>query len=189
MKKVAKLRDGPRRSARFLSPLIVSRLVGASPEKMLEMLTPLSASSPRPSVRRDWITAASFGRLATSIWPVSFSYQRKAGTSPLRPCSRPAWLAGVVAGSWACQPDIVWLPVRIHLLRVGRSPDRTHHWSTGSESPSIWTKTTPGTASTAAGPEVRGDPFRSWVRNAALSPAVANQLTMLISAANSHEAQ
>ena len=103
MKKVAKLRDGPRRVVRFTRPLMVSRLVGASPEKMLEMLTPPSASSPRPSLSRAWITAASLGWLATSSVPVSFSYQRNAGTWSLRPCSSPAWLAGVVAGSCACQ--------------------------------------------------------------------------------------
>ena len=66
---------------------------------MLEMLTPPSASRPRPSLSRCWITAASLGWLATSSRPESFSYQRKAGTCALAPCSSPAWLAGVVDGS------------------------------------------------------------------------------------------
>ena len=69
---------------------MVSRLVGASPEKMLLMLTPPSASSPRPSSIRVSISAASRARLVTISRPVSFSYHRNAGICPEPPCRMPA---------------------------------------------------------------------------------------------------
>jgi len=116
---------------------MVSRLVGASPEKTLLTLTPPSASRPRPSVRRDSTSALSRGRLVTTRRPDSFSYQRNAGTWALAPCSSPAWLAGVVAGNWACHSASVWLPERSHRASVGRLPDAIAQWASGAESPSI----------------------------------------------------
>ena len=124
--------------------LIVSSAVGASPVKMLEMLTPPSASRPRPSLSRCWITAASLGWLATRSRPESFSYHRKAGICALAPCSSPAWLAGVVDGSWTSHVVAVWLPERTHRVSVGRSPLCRAHCSSGPGSPSTWTNTTPG---------------------------------------------
>jgi hypothetical protein len=188
MKNVAKLRDGPGRGSPLRRPLIVSRLVGASPEKTLEMLTPPSASSPCPSVRRCWMTAASLGWLATRSRPVSFSYQRNAGTWSLRPCRSPAWLAGVVAGSCACQSTRRWLPDRIHRPRVGSSPERRPQRSSGAGRPSIWMKTTPGTG-VVTGSGWRRERWTRWVRKAELSPAVAIQVTTVIRKAYTHDAQ
>ena len=91
--------------------------------KMFDTLTPPSASSPRPSESRASIAAASAGRLATNSRPVDLSYQRKAGMPSLVPCSRPAWLAGVVEGTLAHQRAASWLPERTQRARVGNTPE------------------------------------------------------------------
>ncbi|MFD0382125.1 hypothetical protein ACFQ2B_05890 [Streptomyces stramineus] len=70
----------------------------APPLKRLPRLAPSAASSPASPVRataRRWSSAAPVGRPLTRISPVSFSYQRKAGTSSLEPCRMPSWLAPV----------------------------------------------------------------------------------------------
>ena len=142
--------------------------MGASPLKMLLMLTPPSASSPRPSDIRDSMSAASLGLLATTSRPASFSNQRNAGTPRLLPCSSPAWLAGVVGGTWACQGVRRWLPARIQRLRVGRLPETTAHCSSGAASPSIWSMTTPG--SSWRGIRLGRENISSWLRNSVSSP-------------------
>jgi hypothetical protein len=116
--------------------LNVSRLVGASPENTLLMLTPPSASRPRPVEIRFSTSAASRGRFVTTSRRVSFSYQRNAGTWVASPCMMPAWLAGVVAGMPVCQPTIVCVPVRTQRPRFGRFPALTAQLSRGSLSPS-----------------------------------------------------
>ena len=115
------------------------------------MLTPSSASSPRPSDSRASMTAASAGRLATSRRPSSRSHQRKAGMPWLSPCSRPAWLTGVVDGTRARHSVHVWLPDRTQRLIVGRLPARISFSSKGAGTPSSCTNTTPGRPSTASG--------------------------------------
>ena len=161
--------------------LIVSSAVGASPEKMLEMLTPPSASSPRPSLSRCWISAASLGWLATSSRPSSFSYQRNAGTCPLAPCSSPAWLAGVVDGSCTSQDVATWLPERTHRVRVGRSPLWIAHCSNGAGSPSTWMKTTPGVVEVVVAVRDLRDCRSRYDRNPVSSPALTSHVTTVIS--------
>ncbi len=124
--------------------LTVSRLCGASPENALLILTPPSASRPRPLLNRRSISAASRGRLVTIRRPASFSYQRKAGTYRDAPCRMPAWLVGVVDGIPVCHSMNRCEPERTHRLRVGRFPAVTAHRSSGADSPSIWMMTTPG---------------------------------------------
>ena len=145
MKNAANDEDGPM-PLEPRSPLIVSSDVGASPEKRLEMLTPSSASSPVPSEIRDSMSAASGGWLETTSRPRSFSYQRKAGMSSLRPCRMPAWLTGVVDGSEARHSCQVCEPSRTQRASVGKLPLLTPHSSTGAGSPSSCTMTTPGSS-------------------------------------------
>jgi len=64
--------DRPGKAAR----LTVSRLVGASPVNALLIDTPPSRSSPAPLDRRVSISAASRGRLATTIRCWALSYHR-----------------------------------------------------------------------------------------------------------------
>ncbi len=78
-----------------MTVLIVSRLCGASPERMFARLAPSAYSSPRPSEWRRSSSAASCGWLVTIAVLRSFSHQRKAGMSSLSPCSSPAWQAPV----------------------------------------------------------------------------------------------
>ena len=183
MKKAAKLRAGRPPSAK---PLSVRCDTGASPLNRLLMLTPLSASSPRPSDIRDSMSAASLGLLDTTSLPASFSNHRKAGTPRLLPCNRPAWLAGVVGGTCACQGVRRWLPARIQRLRVGRLPETTAHCSSGAASPSIWTMTTPG--SSWCGIRPWWENISSWLRNSVSSPADTNQLIAMVMIAAIQEA-
>ena len=100
-----KLRDSPSGRARYHaiacrvcrdprvasdSRLIVIALRSASPLNTLLIDIPSSASSPRPSLARSSMMAASAGRFATSTRPMSRSYQRNAGTSATFPCRMPS---------------------------------------------------------------------------------------------------
>ncbi len=75
---------------------------------------------------------------------MSFSYQRNAGMWPDTPCRMPAWLVGVVDGMPVCHSTKRCEPERTHRLSVGRFPAVTAHRSSGADSPSICTMTTPG---------------------------------------------
>jgi hypothetical protein len=83
---------------------MVAEQRGASPENMLPRLAPPTASSPPPSERRRSISTASLPWFETIVWPVSFSYQRKAGMSSFDPSSSPAWLAPVCEERSHSQP-------------------------------------------------------------------------------------
>ena len=136
--------EGPSPFLPSFRPLMVSSDVAASPENRFEMLTPSSASSPRPLPTRASMIAASSGRFATRSRPISRSYQRNAGMPSLLPCSSPAWLTGVVDGTRAVHSVQVWLPERTHRLIVGMLPERISLSSNGAGTPSSWTNTTPG---------------------------------------------
>src|SRR6476620_3436273 len=189
MKKAAYPRDGPRRARGSVTMLMVSRAVGASPVKMLEMLAPPSASSPRPLERRSWMTWASLGLLATSRRPDSFSYDRKAGISALLPWSSPAWLAGVVDGSWTCHSVRVWEPERTDRVIVGRSPLRIAQRSRGADRPSTWMKTTPGPVDGAAPDAAPRDRPSRWERKAVSSPAEPSQPAKVVRSEKIHDPQ
>src|SRR5215207_1376584 len=99
--------------------LIVSRLCGASPERMFARLAPSENSSPRPSECRRSSSIASFGWFVTIGAPRSFSHQRNAGMSSLSPCSNPAWQAPVCEDQSVSQPARLWVPSRSQLDGVG----------------------------------------------------------------------
>ena len=88
------------------------------------MLTPASASSPRPSDSRRSISAASGGWLATISRRASFSNQRKPGMPSFRPWRIPAWLAGVHGGSSGCQPPTSSRPSRTRRPSTGQPARR-----------------------------------------------------------------
>ena len=113
---------------------------------MLPRLAPPPASRPPPSERRRSISTASIIRLETIVRPLSFSCQRKAGMSWLLPSSRPAWLAPVCEERSHSQPSRRWLPCSIQRAMVGTCPSSRARRSTGSASPSISNRITPGTS-------------------------------------------
>lgn len=117
------------------------------------------------------------------------AHQRNAGTSALAPCSSPAWLAGVVAGSSACHSVRMWRPDRIQRLDVGRLPAWTAQRTSGAERPSIWIMTTPGASVRAADRPAPRVLRRRYVMTAPLSPAVTNHQAMLTTIAEIHDAQ
>ena len=123
-----------------------------SPENTFDRETPPSASNPWPSDCLASISAASFGRLDVRTLRVSLSYQRNAGMLWLLPCRMPAWLAPVCDDRSHSQRVIRWEPLRTHRASVGALPLAIAWRSTGSASPSIWMKITPGTSVGVAAP-------------------------------------
>ena len=137
----------------------------APPPKRLPRLAPSADSSPPSpvySTARRWSSAALVGRLQTITSPVSFSYQRKAGTSWLLPCRMPSWLApvwldqSVRQGVSRCVAAPSASGVRpSHLATVGISPLRTAASRTSWPTPSSWRKTVPGVPGQAGPPRRR----------------------------------
>ena len=170
-----------------LARLIVRNERSASPVKMLETDTPPSASSPRPSLARSSMIAASAGRLATSNRPSSRSYQRKAGTRSMVPWRIPSWLAGVVQGSWGVHSRRTWSPEDSQRRMVGTEPAATAQRRTGNGRPSSWMKTTPSTSgSSTSATFVRRR--SSEEAKASSVPEVVSQATAVPVAATIHEA-
>lgn len=113
-------------------------------------------SSPPSAVRstaRRWSSAALVGRLQTITSPVSFSYQRNAGTSKLEPCRMPSWLAPVWLDQSVRQDTMRWLPSS-QSETVGIRPLPAARRSTSYPTPSSWRKTSPGADPKAPGAPV-----------------------------------
>ena len=170
-----------------LARLIVRKARGASPVKMLETDTPSSASSPRPSLARSSMMAASAGRFATSSRPSSRSYHRNAGTRSMVPWRMPSWLAGVVQGSWGVHSRSTWSPEESQRRMVGTEPAAIAQRSTGKGRPSSWMKTMPSTSgsSTVA---TRLRPRSRDRAKASSVPEVVSHATAVPVAATIHEA-
>ncbi len=119
----------PGRSRRS-AVLMVSRLWGASPERMFARLAPLENSSPRPLEWRRSSSSASRGWLVTIALPCSFSHQRNAGMSSLSPCSSPAWHAPVCDDQSVSQRASACVPSRSQRDSTGALPSRIARAST-----------------------------------------------------------
>ncbi len=96
----------------------------------------------------------------------------------------PHWLTPVCDDHPVSQPISRWLPSRSQRWRVGTSPERSARSSTGLASPSICTKTTPGTSVSAAIPECRRARRAIDVSNQASSSKARRLDTTVVTAAN-----
>lgn len=164
---------------------ITSASCPAPPLNRLPRLAPSGASSPARPVRataRRSSSAAQEGRLQTMTCPVSFSYQRNAGTSSLLPWRMASWLAPV----WLLQSVVHgtrrWLPsshsatvsIAGRRRRPLRVPGRTASRSTSCPTPSSWTKTKPGSRVPSARSVSFPAPLRRPARRARRRPYAAS---------------
>lgn len=138
---------------------ITSADCSAPPVKRLPRLAPSAASRPREPVRSTALrsnSAALEGRLQTMTCPVSFSNQRKAGTSWLLPCRIASWLAPVWLLQSVRQAVSRWvLPSQPASVGIaGRLPARADA-STSWPTPSSCRKTVPGAVGSGGSPACR----------------------------------
>ncbi len=139
----------------------------ASPESRLPRLAPPSISNPSPVARRRSISAQSAGAEHVITVPVSFSTHRNAGMSSFEPSRMPAWLAPVCDDRSVSHSIKWWEPSASQRAMFGAFPSRIARWSTGSASPSISRKTTPGALVCVRSPERRA--IRWTTRNVYVS--------------------
>lgn len=145
--------------ARCAATDITSADCSAPPVKRLPRLAPSSASSPPQPVRRTARrsnSAALEGRLQTITCPVSFSYQRKAGTSWLLPCRIASWLAPVWLLQSVRQGASRWvLPSQEATVGIAGGVEVSASRSTSWPTPSSWRKTVPGVVGSGGSPACR----------------------------------